>query len=74
MMVRPTNEKVMEKIFKNGQMYTPEQEEKISKLAELKFWDVLKIYKKHCREGNWTNEHRAKVMRGNWKGCSKRNF
>ena len=61
-------------IYKDDQMYTPEQEAKISKLAELsrqgemKFWDVLKVYRKWCQEQNWTDEWRAQHMRGEFEG------
>ena len=58
----------MDKIYKNDEIYTPEQQVKIDKLAELKFWDVLKVYRKWCEEQNWTDEWRMRHERGLFEG------
>ena len=61
-------------IYKDDKMYTDEQQAKITKLAELsregdlKFWDVLNIYRRWCEQQNWTDEWRRRVMTGQLEG------
>lgn len=51
-------------MYKNDRMYTELQEENIKKLADMKLWDVLKIYRKHCEKTNYTEAFRLRLELG----------
>ena len=60
--------KIKWKIYKDDQMYSKDQEEKITKLFEMKWWDVLKAYRKACEEENYTEEYKAALLLGRIEG------
>jgi len=55
-------------MYKNGEMFTEDQQKKLDKLAEMGWYDVVKILNKAFAESNYTDEFKLKLKRGEVEG------
>ena len=51
-------------MWKNNEPFTKEQLEKMDRLKELGWFDVIRAYKKACEEANYTEEYKIALQIG----------